>query len=335
VSPQARPYKALTVLDAEIERKDAIKPLRALDVHELSAMHFKPRQPLLAPWLHSQDLCMVFASRGIGKTHFALAVSYALATGGSFLRWKAEKPVKVLYIDGELPGDVMKNRLAMHCPSAEPAPGFLRIFTPDLPEMDGRGLPDLSTLEGQAEIDAMIEQDTALVVVDNLCAWCRTGRENEAESWHPIANWILSLRRRGLAVLLVHHAGKGGQQRGTSKREDLLDVVISLARPFDYDPQKGAAFVCEFTKARNLTGEDAASLEVELGGTEEQAAWTWRTAEDSTFERVISLYGDGFRQAEIASELGINKSNVSRHMKKAREMGLLKEPEKEVRHGAA
>ena len=211
----------------------------------------------------------------------------------------------------------------MHLPDVEPAPGFLRVFTPDLvPE--GVPLPDLSTTEGQYLIDAMIEDDTALIVIDNLSAWCRTGRENEAESWHPIASWILGLRRRGMAVLLIHHAGKGGQQRGTSKREDLLDVVIGLSRPKDYDPRQGAVFVLEFTKARNLSGDGAESLELELGGDEDRAVWKCSTVEASTFDRVVALANEGLSQSEIASELELNKSNISRHLRKARELGLVK-----------
>ena len=50
------------------------------------------------------------------------------------------------------------------------------------------------------------------------------------------------LRRRGVSVLIVHHAGKGGEQRGTSRREDVLDTSISLRRPSDYLPTEGARF---------------------------------------------------------------------------------------------
>ncbi|KQW57075.1 AAA family ATPase [Variovorax sp. Root411] len=302
---------------------DDLPPLQAVDVAELAAMDFKPRQPLLSPWLCSQDLAMVFAPRGVGKTHFGLAVAFAVATGGPFARWQAPAARKVLYLDGELPGAVIQQRLWMHCPDVDPAPGYLRIFTPDL-VTEGRTLPDLSTYEGQAVIDAMIETDTALVVVDNLSAWARSGRENEAESWHPIADWLLSLRRRGIAVLLVHHAGKGGQQRGTSKREDLLDVVIGLSRPKDYDPQQGAVFVVEFSKARNLVGDQAESIELELVVADDRATWRCRTVEASTFERVVDLANEGLRPNDIALELDINKSSVSRHLNKARANGLIK-----------
>jgi len=301
---------------AEVQQLIAIE---AVCAHDLAAMQFKQRDTILEPWLHSQDLCMVFAARGIGKTHFALAVAYAVATGGTFAKWSAPKARKVLYLDGELPGSVMQQRLLMHLPDVEPEPGYLRIFTPDLlPE--GQLMPDLSTHEGQAAIDHMV-QDAEVVFVDNLSCWARSGRENEAESWLPIADWILSLRRRGIAVILVHHAGKGGQQRGTSKREDLLDVVIGLSRPKDYDPTQGAVFIAEFTKSRGLKGDAVEGLELQLGGTEDRASWVFRTVESSTYDRVVALAKEGLNQSEIANELELNKSNVSRHLRKARELG--------------
>ena len=314
-------------LDADIASQPP--PPKAWDLYELAQHKFKERTQLLGPLVHSQDLLMVHAGRGIGKTHWALSVAFAVATGGQFLRWKAAHPRKVLYLDGELPGQVMQKRLAMHLPDTEPKPGYFRTFTPDLLDSETM-LPDLATASGQDAINAMIEPDTALVILDNLSAWARSGgRENDAESWAPIAAWLLALRRRGIAVLLVHHAGKGGEQRGTSKKEDLLDLVIKLARPADYDPKDGSVFVMEFTKARNLIGDDAESLELALKVDDytKRASWDWKTASDSTFTRVVALANEGLKQNEIAEELGINKSNVSRSMRRAREEGkLTKQP---------
>ena len=62
--------------------------------------------------------------------------------------------------------------------------------------------------------------------------------QNDAESWVPIAEWALELRRQGKAVLFVAHAGKSKQQRGTSKKEDVMDVVIKLDHSQDYQQQK-------------------------------------------------------------------------------------------------
>lgn len=205
---------------ADIEdQPTAPPPPKAMDLHQLAGHKFKERTPLLGNLLHSQDLAMVHAGRGIGKTHWALSVAFAVATGGTFLRWTALNARKVLYLDGELPGQVMQKRLAMHLPDREPLPGYFRTFTPDLLDNETL-LPDLATARGQEAINSMIEEDTALVVLDNLSAWARSGgRENDAESWAPISAWLLGLRRRGIAVLLVHHSGKGASSAAPARKK--------------------------------------------------------------------------------------------------------------------
>ena len=72
--------------------------------------------------------------------------------------------------------------------------------------------------------------------------------------------WLLKLRRLGKTVLLIHHSGRGENARGTSKREDVLDTVIQLKQPEDYDIEQGARFEVHLTKARGIHGDDAAGL---------------------------------------------------------------------------
>ncbi|HSC94043.1 MAG TPA: hypothetical protein VLC73_03680 [Burkholderiales bacterium] len=63
---------------------------------------------------------------------------------------------------------------------------------------------------------------------------------------HSDADWT---RERGRevassrAVLFIRHSGKSGMQRGSSRREDLLDVVIKLDHPSDYIAENGAQFI--------------------------------------------------------------------------------------------
>jgi len=216
----------------------------------------------------------------------------------------------------------MQERLAMHLGDVEPDPGYFRIFNPDLLPR-GVPLPDLSTLEGQTAADEAIG-DAEVVVLDNLSCWCRTGRENEAESWIPTADWLLALRRRGISVLLAHHGGKSGAQRGTSKREDMLDTVLELKRPTDFDPRQGCRFEVHFSKARHLSGEQAQAQSMQMTtGLDGRATWTWSTLESSTFERVADLAREGLAPGEIAAELALHKSSVSRHLRAARESGVL------------
>lgn len=283
----------------------------ALEVADLLARDFKPKETFLAPWLRRQDLAMVFARRGIGKTHFSLGVAWAVASGGSFLEWKADKPRKVLYIDGEMPGVTMKERLAAlaEAHDAEPPEGYFRIITPDVQALP---LPDLATREGQAELAPLIG-DAELIVLDNLSSLMRAGAENEGEAWIPMASWALARRREGRAVLFVHHAGKGGQQRGSSRREDLLDVSIQLKHPSDYQPEQGARFEVLFDKARGLFGDDVKPIEASLSHDQNgRQVWTCRKADGAKTDRVAELKALGMSAAEIAAELGMHRSTVYR-----------------------
>ena len=86
-------------------------PAFAPSASDFLAMEFPPRRMLLAPWLPMGGLAMLFAPRGVGKTHIALEVAYAVATASSFLRWHAPEPHPVLIIDGEMPAGTLQERL--------------------------------------------------------------------------------------------------------------------------------------------------------------------------------------------------------------------------------
>jgi len=280
-----------------------------------------PREQVLAPWLPMQGLVMVYAARGVGKTFFALNVAYAVASGGSFLNWSAPKPRGVLYIDGEMPAVAMQERLAnivAHADKDISAP--FHILTPDLQGLGG--IPNLTRIEDIEAIEQLMGDEIDLIVIDNVSTLVRGGgRENDEESWRGAQDWLLSQRAQGRSVLLIHHAGKGGQQRGTSKREDVLDTVIKLKHPPLYEPEEGAKFEIHFEKSRGFYGDDARSISAVLDG--ETGIWTSQDLSESTFDRVVELEREGLSCTEIAGELEVNKSTVSRHLKKARAKGLV------------
>ena len=59
----------------------------------------------------------------------------------------------------------------------------------------------------------------------------------------------------------MHHAGKSGKQRRTSRKEDILNSVIALKRPPDYQASQGARFEVYYEKARDFCGADTDPLE--------------------------------------------------------------------------
>src|SRR3990167_8036747 len=129
------------------------------------------------------------------------------------------------------------------------------------------------------------------------------------------------MRASGRSVLFIHHAGKGGMQRGTSKREDVLDTVISLQQSDDYDAKEGASFEIHFEKARGFYGEDAESFKARL---QDDMVWETSAITSSTFDKILEMTQQGRQQQEIAKILNIHKSNVSRHIARAKQEGKLR-----------
>lgn len=100
--------------------------------------------------------------------------------------------------------------------------------------------------------------------------------------------------------------------------------MITLKRPNDYTPELGACFEVHFEKARGLLGDDVAAFRAQLKQNEDESFyWDTQLLDDSNYEKMIIMLNDGLSQADISKELGLNKSTISRHAKKARESGRL------------
>jgi putative DNA primase/helicase len=297
--------------------------LRACAAGELLGLELPARGMVLAPVIPTQGLAMLYSPRGVGKTYLALAMAWAVATGTEFLRWRAPQPRKVLFVDGELPATTLQERLsAIRGAREESAHGNLRLITPDLQEF---GVPDISTRTGQALIENELE-GAELLVLDNLSALLRSGNENEGESWLPVAEWGLRLRQRGVSVLFLHHAGKSGAQRGTSRREDLLDTVIALKRPPDYCATQGLRCELRFEKARGFHGEAARPFEITMNyGAAGEVVWsTSQTVEhqDPLLEAAAVLFRQGLSVREVAEQLGVSAATAGRRRRQLGQAAL-------------
>ncbi|HEX6901707.1 MAG TPA: AAA family ATPase [Thermoanaerobaculia bacterium] len=298
----------------------------SISVLDFLAMDFPPRRWLVEGLIQERDITMLHAWRGVGKTHFVGHLAWAVASGAQFLRYTVPQPAGVLLVDGEMPQEDLQSRFAV-CSDiyGEELPAPLRLLCADaLPD----GIPSLATSEGQALIEGELDAlpDVRLLILDSVSTLCNGDlAENEAESWTVMQNWLLKLRRRGVSPLIVHHDGKGGKQRGTSKREDVISQSIHLKRPDDYNPVQGARFQVILEKARGVYGSDAEPFEARLVEEPDgRVSWELKGIEIASPDKLLERLQNGVPILEAFQDLGISRATAYRLQKKWREEGKLK-----------
>ncbi len=314
-------------LPAEIEdgSRPSVQDL-SIGFSEFISTEYPPREWILTDLVQVRDTAMVHAWRGVGKSFFALGIALAVATGGDFLRFRAPRRRPVLYIDGEMPREDSQERVKrMHAGMQSDLPRpLLRFLSADLLEY---GLPSLASVDGQQAVAATLGaarkagRPIELIVIDSKSTLCRASEDaNREESWHAMQDWLLKLRREGVAQLIVHHDGKGGQQRGTSAIEDICTQVLQLKRPEAGKAADGARFEMHYTKSRGVFGDAVAPLVAEIRNPDSDALeWLWSPVEDRRADQrreVFTLADEGVGVREIARRTGVARSTVADWLKK-------------------
>lgn len=282
-----------------------------------------PKRVKLFDWLPEGGIVMVYGGRGIGKTFFSLSLAGSLASGSPFLKWGVPtKMVGALIIDGEMALNDLRSRLTDLLIKQPEKP--LKIISSEV--AFARTERDINLVDDEQRKDLLTvldaDKEIRLVVIDNISCLFSGIRESSKDDWEQVTPWLLAMRRRGVAVLLVHHAGKGGDQRGTSGREDLLDTVIRLERVHGR-PNDGARFIVRFTKSRGTYGDTIEPFEAALD-LNSRELWTWKKLEESNYERMLALAAEGISSVtDMAEELNITKGMVSRLKKKGIDQGDL------------
>jgi putative DNA primase/helicase len=176
--------------------------------------------------------------------------------GGKFGPYESKVAWPILYIDGEMPFEVMRQRIVSLHGSIPDDLDFLSHELLFHQEQATLNLSDFAPQE--AIVDFCLAKGIRVLFLDNLSCLFSGLRENESDAWEPVKAWLLTLRRHRIAVIVVHHAGRNpNHMRGTTRCEDDVFWVIRLEEPADAKVTKapGARFITRFTKCRGAATE--------------------------------------------------------------------------------
>lgn len=223
---------------------------------------------LLEPWLILPSYTLLVAKRGLGKSFFSIAVASAIASGTDVMCWHAPEPQKVLYIDGEMSSRQLQDRLRQMTVGLPHIDENLLILSAPYMVKCEREAPRFAEKAWRAQLWRYIarNQDIKLIIFDNISCLFAGLDENNKSDWDEPDEFFIGLRSSGISVMLVHHKGKDGSkgQRGSSAREDHVDVTLNLTGVPGHDPSKGCKLTTHFDKSRSIHGEKIMSMQMDL-----------------------------------------------------------------------
>lgn len=280
--------------------------------NKLSTVNIPTRAPVVGNWLKEGDLGFLYGARGLGKTWLAMLLARRIAEGVTIGEWAVHKPRRVLYVDGEMPLDGIRERDAALSSVPDAAISYLQHEV--LFQATGKVLNLADSAAQAALLDKCQREKIEVLFLDNLSCLFSGIKENDADAWEQVLPWLLDLRRNRIAVVFIAHAGRNGFMRGTSRREDAAFWIIQLAEAKDAtEIQTGAKFVARFVKNRNATETECPPLEwsFRLEASEARAHVSWKKL--STSQLFRQCLEDGLTSAsDIADEMGISKGQVSK-----------------------
>lgn len=217
---------------------DSEQPRRKLGDIPLAvmAMDFPVIKSLLGP-ITSSMVLMLAGEAGVGKSLWLLEAMAHLAAGKLFGYWGCDEPRSVLYIDGEMPGAIIQQRLR-NLPDTD---NLRIVFGQDAPDMGQHG-------DRQRILDHSDEFD--VVVFDTVSSIIAPEGDIgpfQPEYWLQVTPFNDMLAGAGKTVIWVDHLNKQGQVFGTNLKHHKVSDMWLMTK----DKNEETGFHLESTKGRN------------------------------------------------------------------------------------
>ena len=312
--------------EGSLKPSEAIDCLRPFYAGDLVEIELPDSKTFLNPWIAEETITLVSGERGLGKTWFGLGIAVALSMGDKeFCGWKIDNPARCLYVDGEMSLRSFQKRLISLDYNEQKAETPLFIYSSAYLLKNRKAAINLTKPEDRDMITSFcLDDQVDVMFLDNLASLCPGIDENVKQQYDPINQWLLSLRFIKMAVVLIHHTGKSGTQRGTSAREDNIDNSILITHPPGrplLEPALEPVFDVFFTKNR-CDSEERPKLqkrEISMFAADGKTFINYKFVELNTNFKVRQLFNTKKSTREIAETVGVSRRYVQQIFKKMRE----------------
>jgi hypothetical protein len=307
------PFRKINTLE------EAVK-LAVMPFQDFSRIEIPPARCIVGKWLEEESINLISSQPGMGKTWLAMetgggAANCRPAMGGL---WEVEYISPTLYLDGEMTPAAIQERGRMV------GLGNCEILSKSWLEASDVQPPLNLADDGVRNLllDYVVARGFKLVILDNLFSLFVGLDTNSATDWGPPNQWLLRLRSKGVATLLLHHTGKNETQLGTSSREFNANLAFILKDARGAEDGENCAFSIAVTKQRRrglgLEGKKYLCVDGE---------WTVTDIEDKAARKAqllkMLLAGEGGKA--IADALDLTTGRISQLRKELAQDGMIEE----------
>lgn len=273
------------------------------------------KKKIMGPFTEEQNsLCA--SDPGVGKTWLFDSIVDNVSRKLPFGPFKCDNSVSIIYVDAEMSAIDVQSRFRLLSIGKPSRQSPLYIYSDAYAAQFGIRRASLVDEEWREFLKKhCLEHHIKWVILDNISSLTPGLDENSREAWSEINEWLLTMRFAGVSTTLIHHLGKSGTQRGTSSRQDNIDLSIILRRPARYNPTQGVKFIMSFVKSRipscdlNLLEDRIYQMITLEDGSLE---WSFEKPAVDLKKQTLSFLSEGLQNVDIAAELGISTSYVSR-----------------------
>jgi hypothetical protein len=321
----------LTSFDSiTVSRKE--NPIMAVSYKELLTLELPKADPLIDPLVTRAGTFMLYSWSGWGKSWIATEMAFRLAKGiGSIFdghtgpggHWPIYGPMRTLYAYGEMHGEKIRQRVKLIAKANDTDDEFedLAVVSKDYQRIARAARSAHSWRPTIAEDkdrkyfeDILFGEGYGFFVLDNISTLWSASREDESHQVAVLKDWFIDLNARGITILFLQHAGKGGDFLGDSAQVHILDSYVKLSHPGDYRKKEGLRVVLEIEKLREF-GDPRWSVPFEATletSPERGAQWLTRPATAMQKKIAFQMFADGAPATEVLRHLSPTGKELSR-----------------------
>lgn len=302
---------------------DDLSDLNGISLGNLLKKIFPERGFVIIPWLRTGETAVIWAASGVGKTMLTLSLAMAIAGRGKVGDWSAPESRKVLYVDGEMHLQDIRDRCvslleteAVQIDDRKALAQNLQFIARQDQSPDSIFFDITNVHHQSAILDLCRKSKCDVLIIDNLSTVADgLADENEATAFRSIQSFMMRLKQARITTILVHHSRKdGAAMRGSTSLETTFEVILGLKKPEGVPPGR-AVFSVMFSKYRS---RGDASMIPRIWSLEDDGWVIEEDLEDELNRTVAAIKSLKYAtQKECADALGISPGGFTKRVKRA------------------